>query len=59
MTTHPITPEIRAAARALLDTGKRLTGNDKRRLKAIADPASRRKLINIHWWRWLHGVDLR
>jgi len=55
MTTHHITPKIRADARAMLDNGKRLSGVNKRRLKAIADPRSGRKMINIHWWRWLHA----
>jgi len=45
---------IRADARAMLDSGQRLSGVNKRRLKAIADARSGRKMINIHWWRWLH-----
>jgi hypothetical protein len=56
MATTPITDEIRAAAQAFLDSGKFATAAQRRSLKAIADPASGRKFIDVESWRWLHGV---
>jgi hypothetical protein len=59
MTTHPITKQIREAARKLLDGGRFFPPDDRRKLKAIADPQSGRKSIPIDWWRRIHGVSQR
>jgi hypothetical protein len=57
MATIPITDAIRAAARDLLARdGERLSYHQKRSLEAVADPASGRKVIDVDWWRLLHGV---
>jgi hypothetical protein len=56
MTTIPITDAIRRAAQDLLEyKGERLGTDTKRRLKAIADPASGRKVIDPDWWREVFG----
>jgi hypothetical protein len=60
MPTVPITDALRKAARDLLDEDAarphgRLRSEDRKQLKAIADPASRRKFIDVDWWRWVHG----
>jgi hypothetical protein len=58
-TRAPITDAIRTAASAFLASGKLTTADDRRKLRAIADPASGRQFIDINWWRFIHGVTKR
>jgi hypothetical protein len=60
MTTVPITDAIRKAAQDLIARDAalpygRLPYDYKRALKAIADPASGRKVVDVDWWRHVHG----